>query len=32
MVRGLLAILRSCTRNRAMCSMAGLLAYMASCY
>ncbi|XP_021904492.1 BEACH domain-containing protein C2 [Carica papaya] len=25
MVRGLLAILRSCTRNRAMCSMAGLL-------
>ncbi|KAL2337426.1 hypothetical protein Fmac_011872 [Flemingia macrophylla] len=25
MVRGLLAILRACTRNRAMCSMAGLL-------
>ncbi|XP_021856517.1 BEACH domain-containing protein C2 isoform X2 [Spinacia oleracea] len=25
MVRGLLAILRSCTRNRAMCSTAGLL-------
>lgn len=25
MVRGLLAILRSCTRNRAMCSAAGLL-------
>lgn len=25
MVRGLLVILRSCTRNRAMCSMAGLL-------
>ncbi|KAL6124354.1 hypothetical protein ACLB2K_076867 [Fragaria x ananassa] len=25
MVRGLLAILRVCTRNRAMCSMAGLL-------
>ncbi|CAL9245584.1 unnamed protein product [Arabidopsis halleri] len=25
MVRGLLAILRSCTRNRAMCSIAGLL-------
>ncbi|XP_051137581.1 BEACH domain-containing protein C2-like isoform X2 [Andrographis paniculata] len=25
MVKGLLAILRACTRNRAMCSMAGLL-------
>ncbi|KAK9103505.1 hypothetical protein Sjap_020759 [Stephania japonica] len=25
MVRGLLAILKACTRNRAMCSMAGLL-------
>lgn len=25
MVRGLLAILRACTRNRAMCSLAGLL-------
>ncbi|RDX83512.1 BEACH domain-containing protein C2, partial [Mucuna pruriens] len=25
MVRGLLAILRACTRNRAMCSMAGML-------
>uniref|UniRef100_A0A2P2M572 Uncharacterized protein LOC105643091 isoform X1 n=1 Tax=Rhizophora mucronata TaxID=61149 RepID=A0A2P2M572_RHIMU len=25
MVRGLLAILRACTRNRAMCTMAGLL-------
>ncbi|CAL0329601.1 unnamed protein product [Lupinus luteus] len=25
MVRGLLAILRACTRNRAMCAMAGLL-------
>ncbi|KAF8380390.1 hypothetical protein HHK36_027875 [Tetracentron sinense] len=25
MVRGLLAILRACTRNRSMCSMAGLL-------
>ncbi|KAJ7962251.1 BEACH domain-containing protein C2 [Quillaja saponaria] len=28
MVRGLLAILRACTRNRAMCSMAGLLAVL----
>ncbi|XP_048634258.1 BEACH domain-containing protein C1-like [Brassica napus] len=28
MVRGLLAILRSCTRNRAMCSMAGLLSVL----
>ncbi|KAM7260927.1 hypothetical protein ACFE04_026402 [Oxalis oulophora] len=28
MVRGLLAILRSCTRNRAMCSMAGVLSVL----
>ncbi|XP_019161040.1 PREDICTED: BEACH domain-containing protein C2-like isoform X1 [Ipomoea nil] len=28
MVRGLLAILRACTRNRAMCSAAGLLAVL----
>ncbi|KAJ4905364.1 WD-40 repeat family protein / beige-related [Raphanus sativus] len=28
MVRGLLAILRSCTRNRAMCSTAGLLSVL----
>ncbi|GAV85295.1 WD40 domain-containing protein/Beach domain-containing protein/DUF1088 domain-containing protein [Cephalotus follicularis] len=28
MVRGLLAILRACTRNRAMCSMAGLLSVL----
>lgn len=28
MVRGLLTILRSCTRNRAMCSMAGLLSVL----
>ncbi|KAF5453352.1 hypothetical protein F2P56_028258 [Juglans regia] len=30
MVRGLLAILRACTRNRAMCSMAGLLGVLLS--
>ncbi|KAK9040542.1 hypothetical protein V6N11_015690 [Hibiscus sabdariffa] len=30
MVRGLLVILRACTRNRAMCSMAGLLGVLLS--
>ncbi|KAJ4848486.1 BEACH domain-containing protein C2 [Turnera subulata] len=30
MARGLLAILRACTRNRAMCSMAGLLGVLLS--
>ncbi|KAM1005471.1 hypothetical protein ACFX13_002442 [Malus domestica] len=30
MVRGLLAIIRACTRNRAMCSMAGLLGVLLS--
>ncbi|KAJ7951025.1 BEACH domain-containing protein C2 [Quillaja saponaria] len=30
MVRGLLAILRACTRNRAMCSIAGLLGVLLS--
>ncbi|KAB1227601.1 hypothetical protein CJ030_MR1G017398 [Morella rubra] len=30
MVRGLLAIIRACTRNRAMCSLAGLLGVLLS--